>query len=240
MTLVCPEIIPNGTGRKIYLRLMRLGEIGLHVALHFLSVTVPPVVLIDIHRHLRSIVSLQHRCHEDGAAEHILVVHVPHIAVTGKIHHQSAHEAASAVAYVPRSGIYIRQKRVAQTYGILDSVIHRLSFLAELVYLPRSIGTVGTHHRIERAKLQPTHIQFPEHRIARRLAVGIALVVMAAEETANITVVVRIAGEREVKAGRNLLAQCLPRRAYIARPDIGTVTLLSGKAAAGEYHHTLV
>ena len=98
---------------------------------------------------------------------------------------------------------------------------------------------MATEDRTEQAILHPAHIEFLILRIAwcRAWALG---VVRCTEETANVGIEVRTACHGVVKSGRHLLAQHIPCRGHVARPEARAVVLLSGKGRTCHDEYSLV
>ena len=240
--LAGPEVIPGGTGREVERGRLLLREVGGGDGILCLPgiVAVPSALLVDLDSLLGRILCLQHGGNEDGGTEHVFVVQVEHLPVVGEVHHERTHECRLTVRHLPRGGVDVGQQGIAQVNHLLDGVIHRLALLAELVDFARSVRTVGTHHRGERAELQPADVKLLVERVPRGKTVVPALVVRAAEEAADVVVPVRHAAEREVQSGRDLIAQALPRRTDVARPHVSAVALRAHIARTRQDEHALV
>ena len=129
-------------------------------------------------------------------------------------------------SHLPGSGVNVGQQGIAHADGLLNGIINGLTRLSEVVNLPFHIRTVRTHHGIEQPELHPTYIQFLEKRIAGCTTVGISPIVTSGEKSTDVGIEIGVTCQREVQSGRNLATKCFPRRIHIARPCIGTGTLL--------------
>ena len=173
-------------------------------------VAVPTAFLVHFHHFFGSVLSLKYGCHEESLAEHILIIHIPHLFVSREVHDQSAHERRLPVRDLPRRRINVRQQRVTQTNHLLNGIVHGFALLSELVYFTGCIRSVGTHHRSKGTKLQPTHVQLLIKRILRSRPVVPTLIILPGKEATDVVVPMGHAAKREIQAGRHLFTQGLP------------------------------
>ena len=96
---------------------------------------------------------MQHRRYKESLSKHIFVIHVPHLLVLWEIHDERTHERRLAMTHIPRRRVNVGQKGITQAYHLLNGIIHRFAFLAELINLAWGVSTVGTHHRCKSSEL---------------------------------------------------------------------------------------
>ena len=92
--------------------------------------------------------------------------------------------------------------------------------------------------RTEQSVLHPADIQLLELRVlwSGARATG---VIGVAEETADVSIEVGIARQREAQTCRHLFAQHVPRRIDVAAPHVRTIVLLTSEGRARHDEDTL-
>ena len=160
--------------------------------------------------------------------KHILAVVVPSLLVSLEVHEEGTHEGVVVLGYLPRLAVDVRKKTVTEFHSIQQSVIYRLTLLAEIVEFTIDVSTMTAHHRGEGTKLHPTYKELLILRIASSRVVTLRTV-RACKETTNVGIRVRIGSQGVVEAKRHLLAETVPRRTDITTPGVGTIALLTCK-----------
>src|SRR5258708_17653984 len=117
--------------------------------------------------------------------------------VLRKIHHQRPHHRSPFARHLPRSRIDIRQQPIAQPNIPLP---YLLSGLVPLPYLFTGPCSMHAEHRVERTILEPA---------GEELLIGFVLWI-AAEKSANISIPVQDAADRDVQTGGETLLLDVP------------------------------
>ena len=143
--------------------------------------------------------------HEQGVAEHILIVQSASPFVVGKVHDQWTHHRTTLLNHIASHGVDIGQQAIAQLHSIDHGIIGPVALLSKLVnFADHRARAVIAHQGHERTPLHPARLQFLSSR-ALRIVVEVPI-----EESAKVGVPEGDAAERVVQSRGNLALHLFP------------------------------